>query len=218
MASRISFLLGLLAVSFTVSTLAYDPSPLQDFCVADMTSSVLVNGFACKDPKLVQADDFFFSGLHIPGNTTNAPFGARLTPVTVAQVGGLNTLGISISRVDYAPGGFNPPHTHPRATEIITVLEGNVEVGFVTSNPGNRLITKVLGKGDVFVFPIGLVHYQVNIGSTNAVVIVALNSQNPGIVSIPNVLFGSTPEIASDILARAFQVDKNVVDDIKSKF
>ncbi|KAF5472136.1 hypothetical protein F2P56_008876 [Juglans regia] len=217
MASRI-FLLGLLAVSFTVSTLASDPSPLHDFCVADKTSSVQVNGLACKDPKLVQADDFFFSGLHIAANTTNVPFGARLTPVTVAQVGGLNTLGISISRVDYAPGGFNPPHTHPRATEIITVLEGNVEVGFVTSYPDNRLMRKVLGKGDVFVFPIGLVHYQVNVGSTNAAVIVALNSQNPGIVSIPNVLFGSTPKIGSDILARAFQVDRNVVDGIKSKF
>lgn len=180
--------------------------------------AIHVNGLACKDPKLVTADDFFFSGLHIAGNTTNVPFGASLTPVTVAQVGGLNSLGLSISRVDYAPGGLNPPHTHPRATEIITVLEGNVEVGFVTSFPSNRLISKVLGKGDVFVFPIGLVHYQVNVGSTNAVVFVVLNSQNPGIISIPNALFGSMPNIGSDILARSFGVDKNIVDGIKSKF
>ncbi|KAK2998354.1 hypothetical protein RJ639_023480 [Escallonia herrerae] len=32
----------------------------------------MVNGLACKDPKLVQANDFFFSGLHLTGNTSNA--------------------------------------------------------------------------------------------------------------------------------------------------
>ncbi|KAJ6967141.1 hypothetical protein NC652_004638 [Populus alba x Populus x berolinensis] len=62
-----------------------------------------------------------------------------------------------MARIDYAPWGLIPPHSHPRATEILTVLEGRLLVGFVTSNPDNRLITKVLEKGDVFVFPIGLV-------------------------------------------------------------
>ncbi|KAF5472139.1 hypothetical protein F2P56_008879 [Juglans regia] len=215
MAARI-LLLGLVAVSFTVG-LASDPSSLQDFCVADKTSSVLVNGLACKDPNLVQANDFFFSGLHIVGNTSN-PFGSKVTPVTVTQLAGLNTLGISIARIDYQPWGINPPHTHPRASEILTVLEGNLEVGFVTSNPENRLITKVLQKGDVFVFPIGLIHYQRNVGSTNVVAIAALSSQNPGVITIGNAVFGSKPEIGSDILVKAFQVDKNVVDYIKSKF
>ncbi|XWS64821.1 hypothetical protein CRYUN_Cryun05aG0037100 [Craigia yunnanensis] len=58
---------------------------------------------------------------------------------------GLNTLGISLARIDYAPyGGLNPPHTHTRATEILVVLEGTLYVGFVTSNLDNRPITKVL--------------------------------------------------------------------------
>ncbi|PNX87776.1 germin-like protein subfamily 2 member 4-like, partial [Trifolium pratense] len=38
----------------------------------------------------------------------------------------LNTLGVSLSRIDYKPKGLNPPHTHPRATEIVFVLEGLV--------------------------------------------------------------------------------------------
>ncbi|KAF3673216.1 putative germin-like protein 2-1 [Capsicum annuum] len=211
-------LLNLIAVvSFCFVVLAFEPSPLQDFCVADPASPVKVNGLACKDPKSVNAEDFYFSGLHLAGNTSNT-IGSKVTAVNVAQVPGLNTLGISLARVDYAPWGINPPHTHPRATEILTVLEGSLQVGFVTSNPENRLITKVLNKGDVFVFPIGLVHYQRNVGYGNAVAIAALSSQNPGVISIANAVFGSEPAIETDILAKAFQIDESIAALIQSKF
>ncbi|KAF8408740.1 hypothetical protein HHK36_004808 [Tetracentron sinense] len=196
---------------------AFEPSPLQDFCVADTISSARVNGLVCKDPKLAQANDFFFSGLHLTGNTSN-PVGSKVTPVTAAQIPGLNTLGISIVRIDYAPWGINPPHTHPRATEILTVLEGTLHVGFVSSNPDNRLITKVLQKGDVFVFPVGLVHFQHNVGYKNAVAIAALSSQNPGVITMANSVFGSNPPISAEVLAKAFQVDKSIVDRVQSRF
>ena len=92
---------------------------------------------------MAKAEDFFFSGFLTPGNTSNK-VGSYVTPANVMQIPGLNTLGISMVRVDYAPYGQNPPHTHPRATEILVVLEGTLYVGFVTSNPENRLFTKVL--------------------------------------------------------------------------
>jgi len=179
--------------------------------------AVLVNGLACKDPKLVEANDFFFSGLHITGNTTN-PVGSKVTPVFASQLPGLNTLDISIARIDYAPTGINPPHTHPRATEVLTVLEGTLEVGFVTSNPENRHFRKVLQKGDVFVFPIGLVHYQRNVGYGNAVAIAALSNQNPGVITIGNAVFGSTPDIDIDVLVKAFHLDKTTIGYLQSKF
>ncbi|KAL2252084.1 putative germin-like protein 2-1 [Sesamum indicum] len=212
-----SHLLFLVLISICSIALASDPSPLQDFCVADPNGPVQVNGFACKDPKLAQATDFFFSGLHLPGNTSN-PVGSKVTPVNVAQIPGLNTLGISMARIDFAPWGVNPPHTHPRATEILTVVEGSLEVGFVTSNPDNRLITKLLQKGDVFVFPVNLVHFQRNAGYGNAVAIAALSSQNPGVITISNAVFGSNPAIANDLLAKSFQTDTKTIDWIQSKF
>ncbi|EEF39207.1 putative germin-like protein 2-1 [Ricinus communis] len=215
MASKF-ILLGLVA-ALTCSLALADHSPLQDFCVADPSKPVVVNGLACKDPKQVQASDFSFSGLHITGNTTN-PVGSKVTPVTAAQLPGLNTLGISMARIDFAPWGINPPHTHPRATEILTVMEGCLEVGFVTSNPENRLITKVLNKGDLFVFPVGLVHFQRNVGNGNAVAVAALSSQNPGVITIANAVFGSDPDISSDILGKAFQVDRNVIYQMQAKF
>ncbi|KAL4627862.1 hypothetical protein ACB092_05G196200 [Castanea dentata] len=212
MASPILFF-GLLPF-VSLAALASDPSPLQDFCVADTNSQVFLNGLACKDPTKVEAKDFSSSGLHIAGNTSN-PGGLGVTPVTTAQIPGLNTLGISLFRFDYAPGAVNPPHTHPRATEILTVLEGSLEVGFVTSNSH---ITKVLQKGDVFVFPIGLIHYQRNVGKVRATAIAAANSQNPGVIQVASAVFGSEPDIPSDVLAQAFRVDKNVVNYIRSKF
>ncbi|CAK9158412.1 unnamed protein product [Ilex paraguariensis] len=131
--------------------------------------------------------------------------------VIVAQIGGLNTLGISMAYLDFAPYGLNPPHTHPCGTEILTVMEGALYVGFVTSNPNNRLTSKVLCQGDVFVFPIGLIHFQLNVGNTPAVAIGALSNQNPGVITIANAVFKSKPPISVDVLTEAFQVDKNVV-------
>ncbi|KAF4392268.1 germin-like protein subfamily 1 member 17 [Cannabis sativa] len=210
-----------LAVAASVVS-AYDPSPLQDFCVAidDPKNALFVNGKFCKNPKLVKAEDFFFSGLNIPGNTMN-PVGSNVTTVNVGTLPGLNTLGISLVRIDYAPYGQNPPHTHPRASEILVVVEGTLYVGFVTSNQAdgkNLLFTKILNKGDVFVFPIGLIHFQLNIGKTPAVAFAGLSSQNPGVITIANAVFGATPPINADLLARAFRLDKNIVLDLQKQF
>ncbi|XVF57075.1 hypothetical protein PTKIN_Ptkin06aG0174600 [Pterospermum kingtungense] len=65
----------------------------------------------CKHPKITNSDDFFFSGLNIPRNTSN-PVGSTVTPVNAAQVPGLNTRPISLVRIDYAPnGGLTPTLT-----------------------------------------------------------------------------------------------------------
>ncbi|KAH7654449.1 Germin protein [Dioscorea alata] len=215
MASHV-LLLAILALSFSYS-LASDPSPLQDFCVADLNSNAFVNGFVCKNPKLVTADDFTAHGLDKPGNTSN-PQGSAVTPVFVEQLAGLNTLGVSLARLDFAPYGLIVPHYHPRGTEIMTVLEGELYVGFVTSAPDFKLFAKIVKKGDVFVFPKGLVHFQFNYGAKKAVAISGLGSQDPGVVLVPNAVFGSNPPINDGILAKAFQLDKKIIDYLQSKF
>ncbi|KAJ4838806.1 hypothetical protein Tsubulata_011251 [Turnera subulata] len=212
-----SLLLAL--VSSLVS--AYDPSPLQDFCAAtnDTKHAEFVNGKFCKRRDITTADDFFYTGLNLPTNTSSSPLGSNANLLDVSKIPGLNTLGISLVRADLAAnGGLIQLHTHPRATEIILVLEGTLYAGFVTSFPENRLIAKVLNAGDVFVIPMGLIHFQFNIGKTNAVVIAAFNSENPGVISIPNAVFGANPAINPDILAKAFQLDKKIVEDLETKF
>ena len=155
--------------------------------------------------------------MNIPGNTYNK-VGSNVTNVNVDTFPGLNTLGISLARIDFAPYGQNPPHTHPRGTEILVVLEGTLFVGFVTSNTDNRLFTKTLNKGDVFVFPVGLIHFQVNVGKTNAIAISGLSSQNAGAITIANAVFGSNPPINPDVLTKAFQLDKKVIKYLQKEF
>uniref|UniRef100_K4CW26 Germin-like protein n=1 Tax=Solanum lycopersicum TaxID=4081 RepID=K4CW26_SOLLC len=167
---------------------AYDDNPLQNICVAvqDSNTSVFVNGKICKDPKLANADDFFTWGFNISGETIYKKYGYATKIVDINNMPGLNTLGISIVRADLEPKGFIQFHIHPRATEIINIL--------------SRLFAKVLNRGDVFVIPRGLIHFIYNVGSTNATVFASFNSQSPGLIFVPDIIFASDPPIMDDAL------------------
>ncbi|MBA0701215.1 hypothetical protein Goari_005559 [Gossypium aridum] len=191
-----------------------DPDLLQDVCVADLSSGIKLNGFPCKHPSTIGANDFFFAGLANP-NFPNNTLGSLVTAANVEKIPGLNTLGVSMSRIDYAVGGVNPPHTHPRASEIAFVLEGELEVGFFTTS--NVLISKRIKKGEIFVFPKGLLHFQKNIGKKRASAITAFDSQFSGTQSIATTLFAASPTIPNDVLSKAFQIHPREVERIKVK-
>ncbi|KAK6117522.1 hypothetical protein DH2020_048742 [Rehmannia glutinosa] len=215
MANNFLLLNIIIAISFCCIVFAFEPSPLQDFCVADPTSSGRVNGLAfartdIRRPKRLRPAASTYRKHIKPERLQGHPCSAK-------TITGLNTLGISMVRIDYAPMGINPPHTHPAATEIPTVIDGSLQVGFVTSNPDNGLITKTLEKARVRLFG-GARSFQRNVGTKNAVAIAALSSQNPGVITVANAVFGSKPGISSDVLAKAFQVDKSVVQHIQAKF
>ncbi|KAL9234705.1 hypothetical protein vseg_009543 [Gypsophila vaccaria] len=198
-------------------TNAGDPSKLQSFCVGinDPNSAVFVNGKFCKNPKDVTINDFLYKGFNVPGNTSNIQ-GANATLVDESLFPGLNTLGVAIARIDFAPYGLNTPHLHPLSSEAFAVMEGTMYAGFV--NTDNTLYDTVLSKGDVIVFPQGLIHFQLNIGDKNALAIASFGSQNPQRINIPNTLFGTTPSILGDVLTKAFQVDTRVIEKLQEQF
>ncbi|XP_022988407.1 germin-like protein subfamily T member 2 [Cucurbita maxima] len=196
-------------------SLSADPDPLQNFCVADLNATVSLNGFPCKPVSEVTADDFFFDGLSKEGNTDN-PFGFGVTQGNVLSFPGLNTLGLSMNRVDLARGGINAPHSHPRASESVVVIKGEVLVGFVSTS--NVYYYKVLTEGEMFIIPRGLVHFQYNVGHSKAILLTAFNSQLPGAVIVSQTLFASNPPVPVEILTKTFQVDDGVINSIKSKF
>lgn len=202
----------MVALAFICISVSADPDLLQDVCVADSSSGVKINGFACKPT--FNSSDFFFDGLANPGLTNNT-MGSKVTPANVEKIPGLNTLGVSLARIDYAPKGLNPPHTHPRATEVVFVLEGELDVGFITT--AGVLVSKSIKKGDVFVFPRGLVHFQKNNGDVSAAVISAFNSQLPGTQSIAATLFAATPPVPDHVLTMTFQVGTKEIEKIKSR-
>ncbi|XP_015084170.1 germin-like protein subfamily 1 member 13 [Solanum pennellii] len=223
---RMWWLITTLAISAFICNspvYAYDNNPLQDICVAvnDSQAAVFVNGKICKDPKLATADDFFFSGLNVSGNESTL-FGFATTHVDINTMPGLNTLGISIVRVDLEPQGLVPLHTHLLATELITVLEGTVYAGFLVPDPANffksRLFSKILNPGDVFVIPQGLIRFTNNLEHKKATFLASFNSQNPEAIAIPSSIFASEPPIMDDILAKGFQLDETQIAELRKKF
>jgi quercetin dioxygenase-like cupin family protein len=194
-------------------TMAADADPLQDFCVADNSTGLTINGFPCKPAAKVSVQDFIFAGLKKAGNT-NKPNMALVTSASVIQFPGLNTLGISAARVDIAKGGLNAPHIHPRATELLFLVQGELYVGFVSTN--NTLFATVLRAGELFVFPRALAHFELNVGQTAALGFGFLNSQNPGRQEFAPALF--TPDIKDEVLELGFRIDAKTVDMIQAKF
>ncbi|KAH6837421.1 RmlC-like cupins superfamily protein [Perilla frutescens var. hirtella] len=212
---QFSILILTLVLLLPSPSLSSDPDPLQDFCIADLQGSFSVNGFPCKLASNVTSDDFFFDGLAREGNTNNS-FGSNVMQGNVRAFPGLNTLGISMNRVDIAPGGITHPHTHPRSTESGIVIQGQLLVGMITTS--GVFYTKNLTAGQMFVIPRGLVHFQMNIGNEKALVYSAFNSHMPGSVIVSLNLFGSRPSLPNDVLTKAFLVNDSIIDQIKSKF
>lgn len=192
-------------------SLASDPDPVQDFCISSIDYSS-ANTDHCKNSSTATVEDFVFSGIKLAGKF--GPTGLSATSVNSNIFPGLNTLGMSFVRADFEVGGVNVPHFHPRATEIAFVLEGKVYSGFVDTN--NKIFAKVIEKGEVMVFPKGLVHFQMNVGDTPATILGSFNSQNPGLQRIPTAVFGSG--IKDELLEKAFGLSSKEVSKLKKRF
>ncbi|KVI11139.1 Cupin 1 [Cynara cardunculus var. scolymus] len=102
-----------------------------------------------------------------PTNT----FGATVTSASVQQITGLNTLGVSMARITWR----SEPTTHPPKSHRD---RGELDVGFITTE--NKLFSKTIKTGEIFTFPRGLIHFQINNGKVPAAVIAGFNSQLPG--------------------------------------
>ncbi|KAI4340778.1 hypothetical protein MLD38_025584 [Melastoma candidum] len=166
-----------------------DSENIQDICPTFHASdgeTVFINGLPCKPPYEVTPSDFKSMKLSDPGDTDNFR-GSAVSILTAAEYPGLNTLGLSVARTDLTVDGLVMPHSHPRASEIMYVYQGKVVAGFVDTR--NQLFQKSLGKGDVMVFPRGLLHFSLNVGYDDATIFSVLNSQNPGVVGISDAMF-----------------------------
>lgn len=191
--------------------LASDPDPLHDFCIPKIGQTTSVN--QCKNSSSATVDDFVHSGIKFPGKFDHQT-GLASIPVNSNVFLGLNTLGMSLVRADFDIDGVNVPHFHPRATEIAYVLQGKLYSGFVDSK--NQVFAKVIEKGDVMVFPRGLVHFQMNVGDTPATILGSFNSQNPGLQKIPLAVFGSG--IKDELLEKAFGLSSTEINKLRRKF
>lgn len=195
------------ALLFTYAIFAYvchiaqatDPNIISDFIVpANITT--------------VDANFFTFTGFRTIF-TTEFPSEFKTTKANLVEFPALNGQSVSYLIVQFPVGTVNPPHTHPRSSELIYVLLGCLEVGFIDTS--NKLYTQTLQVGDIFVVPKGLVHYQYNANAKEpAMALTAFGSANGGKVSFPTNLFGSG--IDDGVLAKSFKTDVDTIKKIKA--
>lgn len=191
-----------------------DRDPLQDYCIADNQSPLFINGVPCIDPNKAKPPHFTTSVLSKPASTNTSQFGFTVRVINTVDLPGLNTLGMTMSRIDIVPKGSVPPHSHPRASEVTICLKGQLLVGFVDTS--NRLYQQTLRPGDSFVFPKGLLHFLYNLDTRVPVLLVSgFSSQKPGTQIASIAAFKSIPDIPEEVLENAFKITNQDVSRIR---
>ncbi|XP_071701172.1 germin-like protein 9-3 [Rutidosis leptorrhynchoides] len=185
-----------MVLAISTPTQANDPDILTDF-IAPNASNVNAS---------------FFTYSVLSGFFNPYPNNFTVLKASITQFPALDGQSVSYAVLQFPPAGVNPPHTHPRAAELLIVLLGTLEVGFVDTK--NVLFNQTLLEGDIFVFPKGLVHFQYNRNhNQSAIAISAFGSANAGLLSVPKSVF--TAGIDDNVLAMSFKTDVPTVQKIK---
>ncbi|XVF03956.1 hypothetical protein REPUB_Repub05bG0038400 [Reevesia pubescens] len=176
-----------------------DPDIISDF-LAPANSTALDGNF------------FTFTGLRGIFEAEYPP-NFKVTKASMAEFPTLNGQSVSIATLEYPNGTLNPLHIHLRSAELLLVVDGSLEVGFVDTT--GKLYTQTLQVADMFVFPKGLLHYQYNPSSDEpAMAVSAFGSANAGIISIPSTVFATGIDDA--VLAKGFKTDIATIQKIKA--
>ncbi|XP_065858890.1 germin-like protein 9-3 [Euphorbia lathyris] len=187
----------IITLSSAIVSNAGDPDILKDFITPLMAV-----------PTNITSDYFTYTGFRQLVNLNITGTTAIITKASMKEFPALEGQSVSVAALIYPPSGINPPHVHPRSAELLMVLQGVLEVGFVDTT--NKLFTQTLQAPDMFVFPKGLVHFQVNTRSDSpAYALGMFGSANAGASSLPVSVFGSG--IAPQILAEAFKTDVQTI-------
>jgi len=188
-----------------------------------LISSLAIVQMAIADPDIltdfiappngtVDGNFFTFTGMRVLVEG-DEPKNFTVLKATMAEFPALNGQSVSYAVLEFPSGTTNPPHTHPRSAELLFLIEGTLEVGFVDTK--NNLFTQTLQAGDLFVFPKGLVHFQYNADSQYpAVAISAFGSASAGTVSLPTTLFATN--IDDNVLALSFKTDVATIQKLKA--
>ncbi|KAK1268345.1 putative germin-like protein 9-2 [Acorus gramineus] len=194
--------LFILLVASAASHIAYagDPDIISDFIVPSNLNPANVTGTF-----------FTYTGMRTLMNA-DSPKTLTVLKATMEQFPALNGQSVSYATLLFPNGSVNPPHTHPRSAELLFLIGGSLEVGFVDTT--NKLYTQTLFPGDMFVFPKGLVHYQYCISNDIAIAVSAFGSASAGTVSVPASVF--TSGVDDDILAKSFKTDVATIQKIKA--
>ncbi|KAK2628464.1 hypothetical protein QTJ16_001567 [Diplocarpon rosae] len=111
------------------------------------------------------------------------------------------------------PCGFNPPHVHPRATELQIVTQGKLQVQMVPekgvfnmpgdSQSGRRVIKNTMGKVEMTPLYLGSIHTQFNPDCTDAIFVASFSAEDFGAGQALDVTIQFSPEIVTATFGEA---------------
>ncbi|KAG4967508.1 hypothetical protein JHK87_033159 [Glycine soja] len=194
---KLLYLVILSAFAILQVTMASDPDILIDYKIREWM--IILSSFILLDDRKF----FTFKGFHVLVGQNPSPSTFKVSKASMVEFPSLNGKSVSYAVLQFPGGNVNPPHTHPRSSEV----------GFVDTTT-NKLCTQSLQIGDVLVFPSGLAHFQHNVDAKNpALAISAFGSANAGTVSLPNTFFNTS--IDDTVLALAFKTDVATIRNLK---
>ncbi|KAF3941560.1 Spherulin-1A [Dactylella cylindrospora] len=117
--------------------------------------------------------------------------------------------GMSMALITLAPCAMLPAHIHPRAVNYVVATKGSTKTYFFEEN-GAKVIVNTLTPGIMTIFPQAALHTMFNNGCSEATLISALSSEDPGTLTFANSLF----ELPTELVSNAFGAD---VSSIKKK-
>ncbi|KAF4627500.1 hypothetical protein G7Y89_g10653 [Cudoniella acicularis] len=107
---------------------------------------------------------------------------------------------------------MNTPHTHPRATEFLTIAQGgNVKTRFIQEEGENTELATMLNQYEGAIFPMGSIHYEFNDSCEPAVFIATFSDEDPGLSRTAQNFFGLNPDVVdADLTFPSFLDQTNI--------
>jgi oxalate decarboxylase/phosphoglucose isomerase-like protein (cupin superfamily) len=142
-------------------------------------------------------------------NTVTPPTGGTIFLSTINNFPALGATGLAGAVGFVNPCGLNTPHWHPRANELLTVVQGTLIGALVLENDsgfGNVVggpdpvigplpqINTTLSNYTGMLFPKGLVHWQFNPECEPAVFVAGFDNPDPGRAEAARSFFSGEPD------------------------
>ncbi|KAH7317707.1 RmlC-like cupin domain-containing protein [Rhexocercosporidium sp. MPI-PUGE-AT-0058] len=190
---------------------------------ADLTliQQLLLSPTSASRLSLLSDTDFKFNfndttlhGAGTPGVTSGR--GGRLVSANAATFPILLKQGGAMSVGFIGPCGFNTPHLHPRATEMLIVTQGRLNSTLTTEN-GGRHVTSLLNTLEMAVYPIGSMHAQYNPDCEPAMLVAAFTAEDPGTAQIAQEYFGLEGEVVRGSAGGGVQIEGANVEAFRGK-
>lgn len=119
-----------------------------------------------------------------------------------------NLDGVSMSYMTLEPGALRDIHWHPRGTELVYIIDGELEWGLQAPGKSGDSSVFTTGSGDAVAVPEGWLHYAANTGKQTAKLLVLWESTLPQTIDLTGSLAALPLELTLASAGTMLEADK----------